>query len=58
MNEDEKMHASRLTAVHKVLKKNNLPPDMRQYWGGVAKRLGHYSSLGKASSSWMPPEKK
>tara|TARA_R110000782_G_scaffold68989_1_gene138794 strand:+ start:403 stop:570 length:168 start_codon:yes stop_codon:yes gene_type:complete len=55
MDEDEKVHASRLTAVHRVLQKNNLPFDMRQYWGGVAKKLGSYN---EPSKSWLPPQKK
>jgi hypothetical protein len=36
-------------------KESNLPFDMRQYWGGVAKKLGSYHEPPK---SWLPKDKR
>jgi len=40
------------------LNKKDLPPDMRKYWGSVAKWIGPYNSIGESFKSWLPAKEK
>jgi hypothetical protein len=58
VNRKKTITQQRLLAVYKAQGSKNLPLDMRQHWGRVAKQLGPYYPLGDTFKSWLPTKKK
>tara|TARA_R110000751_G_scaffold74736_1_gene150907 strand:+ start:1001 stop:1189 length:189 start_codon:yes stop_codon:yes gene_type:complete len=52
------VHQLRVRAVRNILNKKDLPTDMRQHWGRVAKQLGPYYPVGDTFKSWLTAKKK